>query len=75
MEKAKLCAAQNGIVFKSKIMSGNIGFNIVKLAHNPKEKFDLIVIGSCGRSSVEEMFFGSVSNYVIHASKSPVLVL
>ena len=75
MENAKLLAAQNGIVFKSKITSGDVGFNIIKLAHNPKDKFDLIVIGSRGRGSVKGMFFGSVSNYVMHASKIPVLVV
>ena len=75
MEDAKVLAAQNGIVFKEKLMRGDIGYNIIKLAHNKKEKFNLIVIGSRGRGSIKEMFFGSVSNYVIHASKIPVLVV
>ena len=72
---AKLLAAQNGIVFKEKLMRGNIGYNIIKLAHNKKEKFNLIVIGTRGRGSIKEVFFGSVSNYVIHASKIPVLIV
>ena len=75
MEDAKVLAAQNGIVFKEKLMRGDIGYNIIKLAHNKKEKFNLIVIGSRGRGSIKEMFFGSVSNYVIHASKIPVLMV
>ena len=75
MEEAKVLSAQNGIVFKEKLMRGDIGYNIIKLAHNKKEKFNLIVIGSRGRGSIKEMFFGSVSNYVIHASKIPVLVV
>ncbi len=75
MEEAKVLAAQNGIVFKEKLMRGDIGYNIIKLAHNKKEKFNLIIIGSRGRGSIKEMFFGSVSNYVIHASKIPVLVV
>lgn len=75
MEESKLLAAQNGIVFKEKLMRGDIGYNIIKLAHNKKEKFNLIVIGSRGRGSIKEMFFGSVSNYVIHASKIPVLIV
>ena len=74
MEEAKLLAAKNGIVFKEKMMRGDIGYNIVKLAHG-KDKFDMIVIGSRGRSSAKEMFFGSVSNYVIHAAKIPVVVV
>jgi len=74
MENAKVLAAQNGIVFKDKIMRGEIGYNIIKLAHG-KKKYDMIVIGSRGRSSAKEMFFGSVSNYVIHTSKIPVVIV
>jgi nucleotide-binding universal stress UspA family protein len=75
MDEAKVLSAQNGIVFKEKMMRGDVGYNIVKLAQNKKEKFNLIVIGSRGRGSVKEMFFGSVSNYVIHAAKIPVLIV
>jgi nucleotide-binding universal stress UspA family protein len=75
MEEGKLLCAQNGIVFKEKIMRGDIGYNIISLAHSKKNKFDLLVIGSRGRGSIKEMFFGSVSNYVIHASKIPVLII
>ena len=75
MENAKTLSAQNGIVFKEKLMRGDIGYNIIKLAHNKKEKFNLLVIGSRGRGSLKQMFFGSVSNYVIHSSKIPVLII
>ena len=75
MDQAKTLAAQNGIVFKEKIAHGDVGYNIVKLAHNKKDSFDLLVIGSRGRGSVKSMFFGSVSNYVIHAVKIPVLIV
>jgi nucleotide-binding universal stress UspA family protein len=74
MEEAKVLAAKNGIVFNEKIIRGEIGYNIIKFAHG-KNNFDMIVIGSRGRSSTKEMFFGSVSNYVIHTSKIPVVVV
>ena len=74
MEEGKLLAAKNGIVFKEKLMRGDIGYNIVKLAQG-KDKFDMIVMGSRGRSSAKEMFFGSVSNYVIHTAKIPVVIV
>jgi len=74
MEEAKVLAAKHGIVFNEKIARGDIGYNIIKLAHG-KEHFDMIVIGSRGRSSTKEMFFGSVSNYVIHTSKIPVVIV
>lgn len=74
MENAKTLAAKHGIVFKEKVMWGEAGYNIIKTAYG-KEKFDMIVIGSRGRSSAKEMFFGSTSNYVIHTSKIPVVIV
>ena len=74
MEEAKTLAAKNGIVFNGKFARGEIGYNIIKAAHG-KDKFDMIVIGSRGRSSTKERFFGSVSNYVIHTSKIPVVIV
>jgi len=74
IDEAKTLAAENGIVFTDKIVYGEIGYNIIKMAHG-KSKFDMIVIGSRGRSSTKEMFFGSVSNYVIHTSKIPVVIV
>ena len=74
MEEAKTLAAQNGIVFKDKIARGEIGYNIIKASHG-KTKFDMIVMGSRGRSNTKEIFFGSVSNYVIHTSKIPVVIV
>jgi nucleotide-binding universal stress UspA family protein len=74
MEDAKVLAAKNGIVFNEKIARGEIGYNIIKIAHG-KGNYEMIVIGTRGRSSTKEMFFGSVSNYVIHTSKIPVVVV
>jgi nucleotide-binding universal stress UspA family protein len=74
MKEAKILAAQNGIVFTEKIARGEIGYNIIKASHG-KTKFDMIVIGSRGRSNTKEIFFGSVSNYVIHTSKIPVVIV
>ena len=74
MEEAKVLAAKNGIVFNEKIVRGEIGYNIIKSAHG-RNNFDMIVMGSRGRSSTKEMFFGSISNYVIHTSKIPVVIV
>ena len=75
MSDAKTLAAQSGIVFHEKVMRGDIGYNIIKLAHDKKQKFNLIVMGSRGRGAIKELFLGSVSNYVIHTSKIPVLLV
>jgi nucleotide-binding universal stress UspA family protein len=74
MDEAKILAAQNGVVFTNKIVRGEIGYNIIKAAHG-KAKFDMIVMGSRGRSTTKEIFFGSVSNYVVHTSKIPVVIV
>jgi nucleotide-binding universal stress UspA family protein len=75
LESTKTRAAKEAIVFTQKILYGDIGYHIVSFAHNKQNKIDLIVIGSRGRGQAKEMFFGSTSNYVIHASKVPVLVV
>jgi len=75
MANAKEIAAQNRITFKEKILRGDVGYNLVKLAHDKKENFSIIVMGSRGRSAMKELFLGSVSNYVLHSSKIPILIV
>ena len=73
MKKAKTVCAQNGVLFHDKILYGDEGVKIVDYAK--KKKFDIIVIGSRGRSGLKEIFLGSTSNYVLHKSPIPVLVV
>ena len=73
MESAKKRCAQNGILFDRKIDFGDPGLNITKFAKSLN--FDLIVIGTRGLSSIKEKFLGSVSNYVLHKSSIPVLIV
>jgi nucleotide-binding universal stress UspA family protein len=73
MDFAKRHCAQNGIIFEQKIVFGDVGYTIVKFAKD--KKFDVIVIGARGRGSLKEVFFGSVSNYVLHKTSLPVLVI
>ena len=75
MNYAKTRAAQNGIVFKEKILYGDVGYHIVKFAQNKKNGIDLIIIGSRGRGAAKEVFFGSISHHVLHAASMPVLVV
>ena len=75
LESAKLKAAKQGILFKTKIMQGQPGHDIISVAHDKKNKIDLIVIGSRGMSLAKELFFGSTSNYVVHRAKTPVIII
>ncbi len=62
-----------GATFKYKTGGGHTGSEIVKAAQ--KGKFDMIVIGARGVGGAKETFLGSTSNYVIHKTKIPVLVV
>jgi len=73
MKKAKLKAAKNGILFLDRTSYGDCEKRIVDIAQ--RKNFDLIVIGSRGMGSAKEIFLGSTSNYVIHKSKKPVLIV
>ena len=72
LEKAKIRSAQNGIMFKNKIVYGDTGPKIVDFAR--KIGSDIIVIASRGRGLVKETFLGSTSNYVVHKSQIPVMI-
>jgi len=76
LDPAKTRAAKHGIHLIFKIIGGgDPRYDIVRFAHSRKNKFDLIVIGARGRGMAKDLFFGSVSNYVVHKSKIPVLVI
>ena len=75
LDDAKLRAAKKGIKLVSKSISGDPGYDIARFVNNKRNGIDLVVIGARGRSSAKELFLGSVSNYVLHKSKKPVLVV
>ena len=75
LDSAKLLAAKKGIQLTAKALVGDPGYDIARFANNKKNKIDLVVIGARGRSSAKEIFLGSVSNYVLHKSKKPVLIV
>ena len=75
LNKAKVRAAKKGIQLTAKALAGDPGFDIARFANNNKNKIDLVVIGARGRGSAKEIFLGSVSNYVLHKVKKPVLIV
>ena len=74
MDAAKTKAGRHGVQLNYKIIKGaDPGFDIVQYSKNHRN--DLIVIGARGLGVFKEAFLGSVSNYVLHKSKIPVLIV
>lgn len=74
LEDAKRKCTKAGVDYESKIIpGGDIGYDIVN--YSKKHKIHTIVIGARGLNPLKEMVLGSVSNYVMHKSKIPVLVV
>ncbi len=66
-----LAAAQ--LEYRMEILHGTPGPSIVDFAN--KGAFDVVVIGSRGLNSLQEMVLGSVSHKVIKRAECPVLVV
>ena len=62
-----------GAKFSYKTGGGNTGSEIVKFAK--KGNFDMVVIGARGMGATKEAFLGSTSNYVMHKTNIPALVV
>lgn len=73
MPIAKAMCTKGKVEFLDVIEYGEEGRTIVSFAQ--KNNFDLIVIGSRGMGALGELFLGSTSNYVMHSSKIPVLII
>lgn len=73
LRAAEKSVTQKGISFQKKILKGHQGDAITDFAGS--KKIDLIVMGSRGRSGLKEKFLGSVSNYVMHKSNIPILIV
>ncbi len=71
--KAKTRCKKNNISFFDIIQYGQEGKAIVSFAE--KNNFDMIVIGSRGRGILKESFLGSTSNYIVHSTRIPVLIV
>jgi nucleotide-binding universal stress UspA family protein len=73
LEEYKIQAAKNNISMQITIMQGDPAKVIIEVA---KEKsYDLIIMGTRGRSSFQELLIGSVSQKVMHHASCPVMVV
>ena len=64
---------EDGVKFKTITKSGRENDEILRFAK--KEKVDIIVIGTHGRTGIEHVFFGSVAEKVVRYSPFPVFVI
>lgn len=73
LDVARRKSLAGDVPFRAEIRSGNAGKTIIKFAED--NLLDMIVIGSRGVSGLNEKFFGSVANHVLHSSNIPVLIV
>jgi nucleotide-binding universal stress UspA family protein len=71
LNKARLAATAKGVTSSTHMKQGHAGTEIVSLA--AREKIDLIVVGSHGKSQTDRILIGSVSNFVV--THSPVTTM
>ncbi|MFA5374682.1 MAG: universal stress protein [Dehalococcoidia bacterium] len=62
-----------GVETQCVVLVGNAGEEILNYAN--KNKVDLIAIATHGRSGIKRMLFGSVTEYVVKNSKTPILLI
>ena len=74
LEKLESLADKNNISIKSQILTSKSVVNdIVTFAKS--RKYDLIVIGSHGRTGFDKLLLGSVANGVSQKSTCPILII
>ncbi len=73
LDKAKKTAAKSGVALMTHMKQGHAGTEIITLAK--KEKVDLIVSGSHGKSKTDSILLGSVSTYITTHSTVTTMVV
>ena len=76
LEKVKSDLGKKGMKIKSQIVKCEVGetaHNIMQLAN--KERVDLVVIATHGRTGISRWVYGSVANRVVEESVQPILLI
>jgi nucleotide-binding universal stress UspA family protein len=73
LERAKKYGSDKGITVFTHMKQGHAGSEIIALAE--REKVDLIVVGSHGKSNTDRLLIGSVSTFVVTHSTASTMVV
>lgn len=73
LKSARKFLSKEGLEFDSIIKQGYVPEEIVKTANGGK--FDMLVMGSKGRSGLMDLIIGSVTQKVVATAKPPVVVV
>lgn len=73
LKEIKAELENSGINVDSLLLKGEAGVAITEMVM--KEKCDIVIMGSRGMGTLRSILLGSVSDYVIHHSKCPVLIV
>jgi nucleotide-binding universal stress UspA family protein len=73
LEKAKKYCSEKGISVFTHMKQGHAGSEIIALAE--REKVDLIMVGSHGKSNTDRLLIGSVSTFVVTHSTASTMVV
>jgi nucleotide-binding universal stress UspA family protein len=73
LEKAKKYGTDKGITVFTHLEQGHAGSEIIALAE--REKVDLIMVGSHGKSNADRLLIGSVSTFVVTHGKASTMVV
>lgn len=73
LTKSSEIARKKGLAIDTILLRGNPSSIILDFCE--KEKYDVIVMGSRGLGKFKELILGSVSNKIVHHSRSPVVLI
>jgi nucleotide-binding universal stress UspA family protein len=73
LEEIEDMARDAGVAYERVVAEGDPGEELLKLCRNPG--FDLIVLGTIGKSGLKRFLLGSVAEKVVRHSHVPVLVV
>lgn len=73
LKAARKLLSSRGIAYEEALCTGHVAQQIVAFAQ--RGKFDLIVMGSKGRSGIADLLLGSVAQRVLASAKQPVLLV